>query len=101
VFRSRGFRAGLFLLIIVALLLSGGGHVVFHGDHAHDGHADLHGSDSAHCVACHLQLVDFDLCLMVPAASQRSVALVELGPESLHAASERGRAAPRAPPAAV
>lgn len=101
-FHSRWFRAGLFLLIVVALLFSGAGHVVFHGDHAHhDGHTDLQSSDSGHCVACHLQLVDFDLCLRVPAVSRLSIALFELGPESPHAASERGRAAPRAPPVSV
>jgi len=96
VFRSRRLRAGLFLLIVTALLVSGAGHAVFHGDRAHEGHADA--QDGGDCVACSLRLTDDAPSLTIPSAPLRAVRVVELGPESLPAALERGRATPRGPP---
>jgi DUF2946 family protein len=98
--RSPWFRAGLFLLVVSALLVSGAGHVVLHGDdgHGHD-HGDvLESMHDAHCVACNLQLADWNPVLVVRAAPLLATPMAKLGSEAPHTASTRGRAAPRAPP---
>ncbi|MCA8979167.1 MAG: hypothetical protein H6831_12785 [Planctomycetes bacterium] len=97
--RSPWFKTGLVLLVIVALLFSGAGHIAFHGDHAHDGHADL--QQSTDCVACQLQLVEFEIALVIPSIPLRATRAVELEPGLPLPSSERGRPAPRASPVLV
>ncbi len=105
--RPRWIRAGLLLLIAVLLVTSGAAHASLHASlHAHGDHGHDHGGDHAtvdgshaDCVACHLDLTDGTPPRVVPTCVSDAWVAFEAGPESPHASSLRGRAAPRAPPA--